>query len=90
MLLLNVIKSSLPASKRYTISCEGTRSIRKPAPGWPGRPSHPITDERAGKVLPLATGYTSAYVKVVKVKVHYGATHAASKTGQFGWEQVNS
>jgi integrase len=45
--------------------------------GQPGRPSRAMTEEQAGKVLKVAVGRDASFVKVVKLKGRYGATHAA-------------
>jgi integrase len=50
--------------------------------GQPGRPSRAMTEEQAGKVLKVAVGRDSSFVKVVKLKGRYGATHAARKDGE--------
>ena len=42
-----------------------------------------MTEEQAGKVLKAASGQATGYVKVVKAsKGRYGATHAATETGE--------
>jgi integrase len=41
-----------------------------------------MTDEQAGKVLKVAVGRDSSFVKVVRLKGRYGATHAARKDGE--------
>ena len=51
--------------------------------GKPGRLSRAMTEEQAGKVLRAATGQVTVYVKVVKAsRGRYGATHAATETGE--------
>jgi integrase len=51
--------------------------------GKPGRPSRAMTQDQAAKVLKTATGGPTAYVKVVKASSgRYGATHAATESGQ--------
>jgi hypothetical protein len=45
--------------------------------GQPGRPSRAMTEEQAGKVLKVAVGRDSSFVKVLRLKGRYGATHAA-------------
>jgi hypothetical protein len=51
--------------------------------GKPGRRSRAMTEEQAGKVLRAATGQVTVYVKVVKAsRGRYGATHAATETGE--------
>jgi integrase len=50
--------------------------------GQPGRPSRAMTEAQAGKVLKAASGQATGFVKVVKAsKGRYGATHAATETG---------
>jgi integrase len=51
--------------------------------GQPGHPSRAMTQEQATKVLKAASGKATGYVKVVKAsKGRYGATHAATETGE--------
>jgi integrase len=51
--------------------------------GQPGRPSRAMTQAQASKVLKAAGGMTSGFVKVVRAsKGRYGATHAATETGE--------
>jgi integrase len=50
--------------------------------GKPGRPSRAMTEEQAAKVLKVASGRNTAFVKVVKASNgQYGATHAATDSG---------
>jgi integrase len=53
--------------------------------GQPGQPSRAMTQDQATKVLKTASGKTTGYVKAVKAvkasKGRYGATHAATETG---------
>jgi Cdc6-like AAA superfamily ATPase len=52
--------------------------------GQPGRPSRAMTEERAGKVLKVAVGRDSSFVKVVKLgKNRYGATTRRAKTASW-------
>ena len=51
--------------------------------GRPGRPSRAMTEDQAAQVLRTASGNGTGYVKVVKAsKGSYGATHAATETGE--------
>jgi integrase len=50
--------------------------------GQPGRPSRAMTEEQAGKVLKVAVGRNSSFVKVVRLKDRYSATHAAREGGE--------
>ena len=51
--------------------------------GKPGRPSRAMTQDQAAKVLKTANGGPTGYVKVVKASSgRYGATHAATESGQ--------
>jgi integrase len=51
--------------------------------GQPGRPSRAMTQAQASKVLKAAGGQATGFVKVVKASmVRYGATHAATETGE--------
>ena len=51
--------------------------------GQPGHPSRAMTQEQAAQVLKTASGKATGYVKVVKAsKGRYGATHAATETGE--------
>ena len=51
--------------------------------GQPGRPSRAMTQEQAAKVLKTASGKGTGYIRIVKAsKGRYGATHAATETGE--------
>jgi integrase len=51
--------------------------------GQPGHPSRAMTQEQAGTVLKTASGRGTGYIKVVKAsRGRYGATHAATETGE--------
>jgi hypothetical protein len=51
--------------------------------GKPGRPSRAMTEGQAGKLLKAARGTATAYVRVVKASNgRYGASHAASESGE--------
>lgn len=47
-----------------------------------GRPSRAMTEEQAGKVLKVAVGRDFSFVKLVRLKSRYGATHAAREDGE--------
>jgi hypothetical protein len=51
--------------------------------GQPGHPSRAMTQEQAATVLKTASGKATGYVRVVKAsKGRYGATHAATGSGE--------
>jgi len=51
--------------------------------GRPGHPSRAMTQEQAAKVLKTASTRGTGYIRVVKAsKGRYGATHAATETGE--------
>jgi integrase len=83
---LMMIKSTLRRSIRRAqvqdlIGKNVVELVDLPA-GQPGRPSRAMTEEQAGKVLKVAVGRDSSFVKVVKLKGRYGATHAARQDGE--------
>jgi integrase len=84
---LVMIKSTLRRSIRRVqvhnlIGRNVVELIDLPA-GQPGRPSRAMTQEQAAKVLKTASGKATGYVRVVKVSNgRYGATHAATETGE--------
>jgi integrase len=84
---LVMIKSTLRRSIRRAqvhslIGRNVVELIDLPA-GQPGRPSRAMTQEQAATVLKTAGGRGTGYVRVVKAsKGRYGATHAATETGQ--------
>jgi integrase len=84
---LMMIKSTLRRSIRRAqvhdlISRNVVELIDLPA-GQPGHPSRAMTEDQAAKVLKTASGKTTRYVRVVKAsKGRYGATHAATETGE--------
>jgi integrase len=49
--------------------------------GQPGRQSRAMTEEEAGKVPRTAANHRSPFVKVVRLKGRYDATHAAREDG---------
>ena len=84
---LMMIKSTLRRSIRRAqvhdlIGRNVVELVDLPA-GRPGHPSRAMTEEQAAKVLKTASGKATGYVKVVKAsKGRYGATHAATETGE--------
>jgi len=84
---LTMIKSTLRRSIRRAqvhnlIGRNVVELIDLPA-GQPGHPSRAMTQEQAGRVLKAASGKGMGYVRTVKAsKGHYGATHAATETGE--------
>jgi hypothetical protein len=84
---LMMIKSTLRRSIRRAqvhdlISRNVVELIDLPA-GRPGHPSRAMTEAQAAKVLKTASGKATGFVKVVKAsKGSYGATHAATETGE--------
>jgi integrase len=84
---LVMIKSTLRRSIRRAqvhnlIGRNVVELIDLPA-GQPGRPSRAMTQEQAVTVLKTASGKATAYVRAVKASNgRYGATHAASETGE--------
>lgn len=84
---LVMIKSTLRRSIRRAqvhnlIGRNVVELIDLPA-GQPGHPSRAMTQEQAAKVLKTASGKATGYVRVVKAsKGRYGATHAATGTGE--------
>jgi integrase len=84
---LVMIKSTLRRSIRRAqvhdlIARNVVELIDLPA-GRPGRPSRAMTQEQAAKVLRAASGKATSYVRVVKASNgRYGATHAATETGE--------
>jgi integrase len=84
---LMMIKSTLRRSIRRAqvhdlIGRNVVELIDLPA-GQPGHPSRAMTEDQAAKVLRTASGRETGYVKVLKAsKDRYGATHAATETGE--------
>jgi integrase len=84
---LVMIKSTLRRSIRRAqvhnlISRNVVELIDLPA-GQPGHPSRAMTQEQAATVLKTASGKATGYVRVVKASNgRYGATHAATETGE--------
>jgi integrase len=84
---LTMIKSTLRRSIRRAqvhnlIGRNVVELIDLPA-GQPGHPSRAMTQEQAGRVLKAASGKGTGYVRTVKAsKGRYGATHAATETGE--------
>jgi len=84
---LVMIKSTLRRSIRRAqvhnlIGRNVVELIDLPA-GQPGHPSRAMTQEQAARVLKTASGKATGYVRVVKASNgRYGATHAATETGE--------
>jgi len=84
---LVMIKSTLRRSIRRAqvhnlIGRNVVELIDLPA-GQPGHPSRAMTQEQAATVLKTASGKATGYVRVVKASNgRYGATHAATETGE--------
>jgi integrase len=84
---LVMIKSTLRRSIRRAqvhnlIARNVVELIDLPA-GQPGHPSRAMTQEQAATVLKTASGKATGYVRVVKASTgRYGATHAATETGE--------
>ena len=84
---LMMIKSTLRRSIRRAqlhdlIGRNVVELVDLPA-GQPGHPSRAMTEAQAAKVLKTASGKATRYVRVVKAsKGRYGATHAATETGE--------
>ena len=84
---LMMIKSTLRRSIRRAqvhdlIGRNVVELIDLPA-GQPGHPSRAMTEAQAAKLLKTASGKATGFVKVVKAsKGRYGATHAATETGE--------
>jgi integrase len=84
---LVMIKSTLRRSIRRAqvhnlIGRNVVELIDLPA-GLPGHPSRAMTQEQAATVLKTASGKATGYVRVVKASNgRYGATHAATETGE--------
>jgi integrase len=84
---LVMIKSTLRRSiRRAQVHNLIGRNVVEPIDlpsGQPGRPSRAMTQTQASKVLKAASGRAAGFVKVVRAsKGHYGATHAATDTGE--------
>ena len=84
---LVMIKSTLRRSIRRAqvhnlIGRNVVELIDLPA-GQPGHPSRAMTQDQAAKVLKTASGKATGYIRVVKASAgRYGATHAATETGE--------
>ncbi len=81
------IKSTLVRSirraQKYDLIGRNVAALVDLPQGRPGHPSRAMTEERASKVLKAAAGQPTGFVKVVKVSQGtYGATHAATETGE--------
>jgi integrase len=84
---LSMIKSTLRRSIRraqvHNLIRRNVVELVDLPTGQPGHPSRAMTQDQAAKVLKTASGRATGYVKVVKSsKGRYGASHAATETGE--------
>jgi hypothetical protein len=78
----STLRRSIRRAQKHDLIGRNVAELVDLPQGKPGRPSRAMTEEQAGKVLRAATGQATIFVKVVKAsKGRYGATHAATETG---------
>jgi site-specific recombinase XerC len=79
----STLRRSIRRAQKHDLIGRNVAELVDLPQGKPGRPSRAMTEEQAGKVLRAASGQVTVYVKVVKAsKGRYGATHAATETGE--------
>ena len=79
----STLRRSIRRAQKHDLIGRNVAELVDLPQGQPGRPSRAMTEEQASKVLHAASGQATAYVKVVKIsKGRYGATHAATETGE--------
>jgi integrase len=79
----STLRRSIRRAQKHDLIGRNVAELVDLPQGKPGRPSRAMTEEQASKVLRAATGQATIYVKVVKAsKGRYGATHAATETGE--------
>ena len=79
----STLRRSIRRAQKHDLIGRNVAELVDLPQGRPGRPSRAMTEEQASKVLQAANGQVTGYIKVVKArKGRYGATHAATETGE--------
>jgi len=83
MMIKSTLRRSIRRAQIHDLIARNVVELVDLPVGQPGHPSRAMTEAQAAKLLKTASGKATGYVKVVKAsKGHYGATHAATETGE--------
>jgi integrase len=83
MMIKSTLRRSIRRAQLHDLIARNVVELVDLPAGQPGHPSRAMTEVQAAKVLKTASGKATRYVKVVKAsKGRYGATHAATETGE--------
>ena len=83
MMIKSTLRRSIRRAQVHDLIARNVVELVDLPAGQPGHPSRAMTEAQAAKVLKTASGKATGFVKVVKAsKGHYGATHAATETGE--------
>jgi integrase len=79
----SMLARSIRRAQKFDLISRNVAELVDLPQGKPGRPSRAMTEQQASRVLNAASGQPAGYVKVVKASNgRYGATHAATETGE--------
>jgi len=82
MMIKSTLRRSIRRAQVHDLIARNVVELVDLPAGQPGHPSRAMTEAQAAKVLKTASGKATGFVKVVKAsKGQYGATHAATETG---------
>ncbi len=83
MMIKSTLRRSIRRAQVHDLIARNVVELVDLPAGQPGHPSRAMTEAQAAKVLKTASGKATGFVKVVKAsKGQYGATHAATETGE--------
>src|SRR3984957_5806299 len=83
MMIKSTLRRSIRRAQVHDLIARNVVELVDLPAGQPGHPSRAMTEAQAAKVLKTASGKAAGFVKVVKAsKSSYGATHAATETGE--------
>jgi len=82
LMIRSTLRRSIRRAQKHDLIGRNVAELADLPDGRPGRPSRAMTQDQAAKVLDVASGKASGYVKVVKIgKYGQAATHAANEAG---------
>lgn len=83
MMIKSTLRRSIRRAQVHNLIARNVVELIDLPSGQPGRPSRAMTQAQASKVLKAAGGQATGFIKVVRAsKGKYGATHAATETGE--------
>jgi len=83
MMIKSTLRRSIRRAQVHDLIARNVVELVDLPAGQPGHPSRAMTEAQAAKLLKTASGKATGFVRVVKAsKGQYGATHAATETGE--------